>query len=256
MGTRYTYTSTYGFPVYAVWKCEKCGEINFSMGVYQYIGMASTGSWSSKKQEKTRQSAMDESLEMGPEFAYKIMTDFNHNAGAVRFCLLLEDTHCTKCSKKPIWDKAPKSLAFPYMLISFAVFSVLIVLCAITSPITWCIFIVAVLVNVVSTLLENKYSDMILKLPKEYTPIIGTSDVEFINYAKKLGWRVPRLDEIIERMENQSANFVLSVDGNLLTNSEPKSPEVKFCRKCGNPIQSGNKFCYKCGEEVIYLNNK
>lgn len=29
--------------------------------------------------------------------------------------------------------------------------------------------------------------------------------------------------------------------------------QVRFCRKCGNPLNSGDKFCRKCGTEIIIL---
>lgn len=57
MSTRTTYTSTISVPTYASWKCEKCGEINFSAGIIRCSRQASTSSFRNSKHEEAKAEA-------------------------------------------------------------------------------------------------------------------------------------------------------------------------------------------------------
>lgn len=59
MASKTVYTATITVPVYASWKCEKCGEVNFATGVIVCKRQEASGSWRSSKQKEAEAAGSD-----------------------------------------------------------------------------------------------------------------------------------------------------------------------------------------------------
>ena len=57
MSSRTVYTSTITVPVYASWKCEECGEVNFATGSIVVKRQESSSSWRPSKQREAEAKA-------------------------------------------------------------------------------------------------------------------------------------------------------------------------------------------------------
>ena len=112
MATRTTYTSTITVPVYASWKCEECGEINIATGVIACKRQETTSSWRPSKQREAEEKAAQNVQAEWVGETYNIISDPNKYAQDMRNGLYLQNTHCTKCGKKPKWHKDMKYLTW------------------------------------------------------------------------------------------------------------------------------------------------
>lgn len=259
MATRTTYTSTITVPVYASWKCEKCGENNFAVGSIVCRRQETTSSWRNSKHKEAEVRAATRARAEWVGNAFKIIDDPNHSGSEMYNNLLLQNTKCTKCGKKPRWDKNAKlvplvGLAIPTALISgIAAFSTL------TSVTAWLIFLASA--GFIAWLIarEAVHKRMMPKLPKQYTPVIGSLNPELIRYANALNKTIPTPDECIAAVSgytqngNASANkvqFVAETVGSD-SSSDNTEPQIYFCRKCGTNLQADSVFCHKCGTEVV-----
>ena len=96
MGSRTTYTSTITVPVYASWKCEHCGEINFAAGNIVCKRQESTSSWRNSKHEEAKAGAHDLAQAEWAGEAYKVITDPNNSASELYSNVFLQNTRCNK----------------------------------------------------------------------------------------------------------------------------------------------------------------
>lgn len=195
MVPRTVYTSTISVPVYASWKCEKCGEINFATGAIVVKRQESSGSWRySKKREAEEKAASLVQAEWAEE-TLKIISDPNNHAQDMRNGLFLKNTNCTKCGKKPKWDKDMKYLTWSALCFMPAIFSGFAAIAIVTSPVAWLIFAAFLAIIAATLISELRYKKMMKNLPKKYTPVMGSLNAELIEYAKTLGKTIPNPDE-------------------------------------------------------------
>lgn len=258
MASRTIYTSTVTVPVYASWICEHCGEINFSEGEIVCRRVKSTSSWSNSKREEVKSKSYELALAEWTENAYKIMTDPQHNAMSMRSDLFLQNTNCTKCEKKPSWDKDMKYLSWYALSIMFAIISGIVAVFMKTSIVAWLVFLAFLGGIIYGIVTEKQYKKAMGRLPKKYTPVIGSLNEELIAYARHLGGNVPSPDECIEIVSRYRKSYMAtiistpSVEKNVVTSADGDNIEaVVFCRKCGMQLQVDSNFCHKCGTEVI-----
>ena len=197
MATKTIYTSTISVPSYASWKCEKCGEINFSVGTLQCQEQESTTSFRNSKLEATREAASNRVQTNWKNHVVKFMFEPNENAQSLRRDFFLENTTCTKCGEKPKWDKDMKYWTYTTLAFFPAMVSGLIALECKTSIIAWLIFVALVSVVVWGFVSELSYKKMMKKFPKQYTPVIGSLNQELVEYANALGKEIPTPEETI-----------------------------------------------------------
>lgn len=198
MATRTTYTSTISVPSYASWKCEKCGEINFAVGTTRCQQQESTTSFRNSKQEEAKLRASDLVHTHWTDHVLKIMLEPNQMAQEFRKDFSLENTDCTKCGAKPRWDKDMKYLSWLALSFTPAIFSGIVAIAAQTNIVAWLIFIGLLSVIIYGVVSESSYKKMMKTLPKEYIPVIGSLNQELVEYANKLGKKIPTPDESIE----------------------------------------------------------
>lgn len=262
MATRTTYTSTINVPVYGSWKCEHCGEVNFSAGVIGCKSQESTTSFRKSKHEEAKSKAASLSEIEWAENAYKIISHPNNNAQSMRNDLFMQNTCCTKCGKKPKWDKDMKYLTWgglcfmPAIISGFAAFGMG------TSVVAWLIFIALLAIIVIAFISEPRYKKMMAKLPKEYTPILGSLNADLIEYAEHIGKTIPTPDDTIKTVKDFGSSINLSqekiqlaveesISGKCTASADgDKKAPCSFCRKCGAQLQTGSGFCNKCGTKV------
>lgn len=261
MATRTTYTATVSVPVYASWKCENCGEINFSTGVIKCEREETTTAIFREGLDKAKQEAINCARSEWVEDAYKLIIDPNQNGNAMYENFFLEDTKCKNCGKKPKWNKNLKHLglfkvSLPLTLISgMAAFSIgsffWVIFLALLAYIVWCI----VKPIIFSKMMEN-YS-------KEYTPVIGSFNQELIDFAKDYGVKIPTPEGCVKMLSRYtygkdfSDEMIRSVIGkykfeektDLVDDAVPA--QIRFCRNCGTQLQGEVGYCHKCGTKEI-----
>lgn len=253
-----TYTSTMTVPVYASWKCEHCGEVNFSAGAIACKREETTSSWRNSRHEEAKSKAHQRAQAEWAGNAYKIIKDPNHNAQSVRSDLSLQNTRCTKCGKKPKWDKDMKYLGLCGLCLMPAIISGIVAISSATSLVAWLVFAALLSAVVYGFVTEAKYKKMMAALSKEYTPVIGSLNAELIEYANHLGTSIPSPDESIELVRGYGKKHVSAatiptvVEEPIASAVEDANTEpAGFCRKCCAQLQVGSGFCHKCGTEVI-----
>ena len=90
MATRTTYTATITVPVYASWRCEHCGEINFAAGVITCKRQESTSSLRTSKHNEAKVNVASRAYAEWMGEAYKIISDPNHNGSKMYNNLFLK----------------------------------------------------------------------------------------------------------------------------------------------------------------------
>lgn len=250
MATRTTYTSTITVPVYASWKCEECGEINFATGSIVCKREESSSSLRPSKQKEAKENAANKAKTEWIDEAYKIINDPNHNGSAMYSNFFLQSTKCTKCGKKPRWNKNAKFLPLAGLCMPIALISGIVAFATLTSIIAWLIFLASAGFIVWGIAREEIYKKMMRKLPKKYTPVIGSLNAELIEYAGTLDKTIPNPDECITivREYDQNINDSIPKVQPAVDNTIVQS---NFCRKCGTQLQADSDFCHKCGTETI-----
>ena len=218
MASRTVYTSTITVPVYASWKCEECGEVNFATGAIVVKRQESSSSWRPSKQREAEAKAASLAQAEWAGETLQIISDPNNHAQDMRNGLFLENTHCTKCGKKPKWDKDMKYLT--------------------------------------AFISEPRYKKMMKNLPKKYTPVMGSLNPELIEYAEALGKKIPNLDECIATVKgyDQVATSATPKVQPVVESTAPENTttvQSNFCRKCGAQLQADSGFCHKCGTEIV-----
>lgn len=244
MSSRTVYTSTIRVPVYAGWRCEKCGETNFSTGIIKYAAEASSSSWRSSKQNEAKESASRAAQNKWKYHAYQIISDPNHNATVMRNDFILQSSRCTRCGAKPKWDRDSKYLLLPGLCIMPAIISGIYL---ITEGCSWgalLVFLISLGGLIYGFGTEKKYRRMMENLPKQYTPVIGSLNEELVEYVHSLKKPILTPDEIIEMVSNYEANTAS-------VNIASQTSLQKTCRACGASIEENRRFCHKCGNEII-----
>lgn len=256
MASRTVYTSTITVPVYASWKCQECGEVNFATGAIVCKRQESSSSWRPSKQKEAEERAACLAQAEWAEEAYKIISDPNNNAQKMRNDLFLQNTCCTKCGKKPKWDKDMKYLTWGGLCFMPAIISGIAAFAIGTSPVAWLIFAAFLAIIVTAFISEPRYKKMMKNLPKEYTPVIGSLNADLIEYAGALGNTLPNPDECIaivkgyDQVTSTSTPKVQPVVENSAS-ANNTAVQSNFCRKCGTQLQTDSEFCHKCGCEKV-----
>lgn len=242
MSSRTVYTSTVRVPIYAGWRCEKCGEKNFSAGTITYAVETSSSSWRNAKQNEAKESASRAAQSGWKYHAYQIATDPRQNAMSIRNDFRLQSTTCTNCRAKPQWDRGTLYRLWGVIGTVVAIFSVIAVLTDVRSLAAWLVLICSLSAVGYGFFEENRYKKMMKNLPKEYTPVIGSLNQDLIEYVQKYGKSIPTPNEVIEIL-----------DGYQIHNAEDKKAlniQKNSCCKCGAPLQGDARFCHKCGTEI------
>jgi len=255
MASRMIYTSTITVPVYASWRCEECGEVNFATGAIVVKRQESSSSWRSSKQREAEAKAASLAQAEWTGEALQIISDPNNHAQDMRNGLFLENTHCTKCGKKPKWDKDMKYLTWGSLCLTPTIISALAAIALGTSPIAWSIFAAFLAIVVTAFISEPRYKKMMKNLPKKHTPVIGSLNAELIKYAQALGKTIPGPDECIAIVKgyDQVAHTSTTIQP-VVENAVPANNTTVqhiFCRKCGAQLQANSSFCHKCGTEIM-----
>ena len=253
MGSRTTYTSTITVPVYASWKCEHCGEINFAAGNIVCKRQESTSSWRNSKHEEAKARAHDLAQAEWVGEAYKVITDPNNSASELYSDVFLQNTRCTKCRKKPRWEMHMKFVPLLGLAMPTALISGLFLFGTPTSIGLWLTFLCSAGFITWGIVRENWYKKMMPNFPKQYTPVIGSLNAELAEYATQRGKSIPTPDECVEIVRNYGKPPVVKKAPPYVVEkpAESDAEVASFCRKCGTPLQAGSEFCHKCGTEVI-----
>lgn len=256
-----TYTSTITVPVYASWKCHKCGEVNFAPGTLQCKREEMTSSvWASKREEaKAKAEALVQAEWI--EDAYEVITDPNHHAMALCNHLTLQDHECQGCGAKPKWKRGKGYLIWCSLCIVPALISAICVLSSPTDPFFWFWFLVFGGVVAWGFLSEKNFKKRVAALPKEFTPVIGSPNTELIEYAKRRGKPIPSPVESVERVQAYGAPVraagAESASVPQSTSGEGGKPACcGFCRNCGAQLYTDTGFCHKCGTKIIPLKDR
>lgn len=255
MASKTVYTATITVPVYASWKCEKCGEVNFATGVIVCKRQEASGSWRSSKQKEAEEKAASLAQTEWTGEAFQIISDPNNHAQDMRKGLFLQNTHCTKCGKKPKWDKDMQYSTWGSLCFVPAIISGIAAISIVTSPVAWLIFAAFLAIIVTALISEPHYKKMMKNLPSKYTPVMGSLNPELIEYAETLGKKIPTPDECIATVKayDQDAVPAEQKDQPVVGSSATENTttvQSNFCRKCGAQLQAGSGFCHKCGTEI------
>ncbi len=197
MDKKITYISTVTVPVYASWKCEKCGAVNFATGVITCKREESSKSWFTSIQNEAEERAAAQAKAEWTRDAFRIINNPNCKGAVMYENFFLQNTKCVGCGKKPRWNKNLKFLPLFALCMPVALFSGLAAFALMTSVTAWLIFLASVGFIAWSIIRETVYSRMMIDFPKKYTPVIGSLNAELIEYAKALGSAIPTPDECI-----------------------------------------------------------
>ena len=178
MASRTVYTSTVTTPIYAGWKCQDCGEINFSVGTTVCTRKEYTSVLGPQIEAKER--AEERAKEEWARDAYEIIINPERCRVAMGKELVISNANCTKCGKKPKWYR---SGALAKMSPSSIVFAII------------CPVLVAF--NIAIYILEARYNSRVKKLPKEYLPVLGSDNLELLVYARSKGKSIPDKTECL-----------------------------------------------------------
>jgi len=202
MASKTVYTSMITVPVYAAWKCEKCGQANFSDGKIRYQVETSSGSMLQSKHDEAKAAAQQNAQSGWADHALSIMLDPNQNAQKMRNDLFLNSTKCTQCGAKPKWNK---DMLLEKLLVSFAplillgvILSGIIAFANKESISAWLFFILFAGLIIYSIADEALYKRRMKNLPKEYTPVIGSLNQELIERAAKRHRQIPSPEQAFE----------------------------------------------------------
>lgn len=262
MASKTIYTSTISVPIYAGWKCQKCQEKNFAQGVIVCREQTQSTSLRKSKQEEAKARASELVEAAWLDNALTIMTDPNNHPTDVRNNLFLQNTNCTKCGAKPEWDKDTKYLIWVSLAFIPAIISGIAAFAMKTSIFTWFLFAAFLSVIGFGFYTESHYKKIMAKLPKRFTPVMGSFNEELLAYASEKGITIPDPSEVMEIVETDgestkksiadNSSFIEAVHSEDTEPQNEKGPQIQygFCRKCGTQLMSDSKFCHKCGTQI------
>ncbi|MBP1587020.1 MAG: zinc ribbon domain-containing protein [Clostridia bacterium] len=259
MSTQITYTSTITVPVYVGWKCEKCGQTNISFGTIACKRFKTTSSWRSSIQKETKEAVSKQAQNEWLDEAFTLINKPDDSWSAIYNNLHLENANCTNCRKRPRWDRSPKLLPFIGLIIMAIIICGLVALASPKSVVGWLLLAVSIGLLVWIFIGETVYIKRMEKLPKEFSPVIGSTNLELSAYAEAQNETIPSQDEVIQTLNNYGMNSSLNNTDDSATVEEkchngamPSVVEtVYYCRKCGAKLPDGSDFCNKCGMRQI-----
>lgn len=243
------YTSKIKIPVYASWKCENCGDVNFAMGSVVCQRSKRTGSWHSSTITDAQDSASAQAHINGVEIAWNIIQDPKRNSSATSRYLRLKNAKCTQCEKKPSWNAYYPPLSLFTLAIPIASISGIFTLAKLTDIVSWLLFIASASIIIWGLLRKNTLQKRLLNLPEEYIPIVGSFNPDLIQYAQTFSKTIRTPDECITAVRGypMKAGNIESFVGSAY--NKPISPHdipTNFCRKCGTKLEITDQFCPKC----------
>ena len=198
MARRTTYTSTIRVPIYASWKCPSCGEKNFSLGNITCTRQETTSSLRKSKQEEAKNEASSRAQNDWKQNAVDIIFNPQKNPQNLRNDLYLQNTNCTKCGKKPSWDKGNGYMTLLALSFVPAIISGIVAISMKTSWIAWLIFAALLGAIVYCFVSEIAYKKSIVNMSKEYLPVMGSQNNELIAYAERQGRKLLSPDETLQ----------------------------------------------------------
>lgn len=201
MARRTTYTSTITVPVYASWKCPKCGEKNFSFGNIIYQRQASSSSLRSSKQNEAKERASSMAQSEWKDNALEIIFNPRKDATKLRENLFIQNTNCTKCNAKPKWDRGTGYATILALSILPAIFSGIFAFLDPTSIVAWVIFAASIGAFIYGIASGIIYRKRIASMPDEHLPVIGSLNEELIEYAALQGKSIPTPNETMRIVE-------------------------------------------------------
>lgn len=261
MAVRTTVTSTIRVPVYAVWRCSKCGEINFSEGVIA----CSASSTSTAFFHKTRVARATEASEQEVNASWKqttlgIIADPIENYQKMRQCFHLYHYKCSKCGNKEKWNKGMAYLSVACFDLMPTIISLLFVIAMPSSIGAWLFFLLFAGILACCIFSEKHFKTVLKNLPS--MPVIGSLNPELKEYAEQNQYHLLDLKEVLlaaaapacEKEDSSSAVQTERVrPADIGEDADILMPgEMRFCRKCGSKLMKDSKFCHKCGTEVLY----
>ncbi len=242
------YTSTIKVPVYASWKCENCQEVNFATG--QIICKRTEGntSWFPSDIRAAQKLASERTHSEWLSIATKIIVYPNHNGSTMYKHFFLHNSKCTKCRKKPWWNKGPKLLPLVAVSIPVSIISGISAVLNLMSVTPWLVFLASIGVIIWAIGRKLAYPKKMLQLPKEYTPVIGSFNPSLITVATGIDKTMPTPDECIAAVRgyNQKTEEVQPVAS---VENRGFAP-VNYCRQCGTKLKANMIFCHKCRAEI------
>lgn len=202
MATRTTYTSTIRVPIYASWKCPFCREINFSFGDIVYQRAVTTSSLRRSKQEEAKNEASKRAQSEWQQNALEIIIKPKKDPQKLRSDLFFQSTNCTKCDKKPRWDKGMGYMTLMSLSLVPAIISGISAIGMKTSWIAWLAFAAFLGAIAYGFVTEKSYKRMIVNLPVEYLPVIGSQNEELLMYANRRGYELPSPDDTMQIVDD------------------------------------------------------
>ena len=251
MANRTVYTSTVTTSVYACWKCEHCGELNFSPGKTRCVRQVSTAAFRRSKHEDAKRRAKEMAKTQWLEEAFNIVTDPCGHPKDVLYNLSLDSTSCTKCGKKPSWQMNPTILNWCALAFIPAIITGLMAFAAKTNFLLWSLFAFFLIAILYSFYAEWRLKCTMNTLPKAYRPVIGSENIDLYLYASARGKCLPSPEDCVEvvlygklesRGDQASEDYLAFA---------PESEPYIYCRKCGTRFKQNSGYCDKCGTKSI-----
>lgn len=184
---RVTYTASVNVPVYANWKCEKCGSINLSKGRIHVAQTESSVAIRESKQNAAKERAISAVEETWAEEALQIITEFNKTP-QMRNEISLSSS-CSKCKAKPEWA-GPKGKWLYSLLVPVAIVGMFLFIAE-----EYLLFFVALCIGLgmifTAKVCEFGYETKVSNLPEKYKPVMGSVNGNLVEYAKAHGKTIP-----------------------------------------------------------------
>lgn len=224
---KYVFTSSLHVPVYGSWRCEHCGETNFSEGIIECERrILDYGS----RELEAKNIATRIIAEEWRNEAYSIIKDPKSNAQLMHSCLKLNHTCCSKCGHKARWDRSKSAGLFKKsgiignistlsLLFSIAVSSGLVAFVA-KSFFAFLVFISSLILAVVAVTSESRYKKLMQELLPQFTPVLGSLDRTLVEHAARFGKKIPTPKQTIEIVKS----FCPNSEAQLQKSNEDHSP--------------------------------
>ena len=207
MATSTTVTSTINVPIYAAWKCSKCGELNFSKGHINCTVHSTSHAFTHKN--RVEQASTESSLKVKAiwkEHALKIICDPANNYSGMRDCFYLANCKCQKCNHKEKWHSGFDLTNLAMLSAAPFLFSIMFVIGFPKTFWSWAFAILFGVLIVSGWIYEKCVKKAFRKIPRENMPIIGSMEPELRKYAVQNKKFIPEPEQaliIAASIENQ-----------------------------------------------------
>lgn len=198
----YTLITSVAVPVYASWKCRKCGCVNLSKGYFHAKKSQSTDSY--REVEVIREDFKWYEDECHGDF-YLLIDNVYANAAGVRDALYLNDTRCRSCARRPLWARRLEWISEPLLhflavLFGLLFWGVLNDTASMTRPSGFLISVLFTLLAALELLLLaekwlRKYA--IERSFPEYPLVIGSVNADLTTQAERRGKAIPNPYEAV-----------------------------------------------------------